>query len=68
MRTASLLDVFSMLDIVEIAQATGTPIEDVLRVYYHASERFGIDDMLFRVSQLRGTTGGTRLAAWCLAR
>ena len=52
MRTASLLDVFSMLDIVEIAQATGTPAQDVLRVYYHASERFGIDDMLFRVSQL----------------
>ena len=52
MRTASLLDVFSMLDIVEIAQATGTPSQDVLRVYYHASERFGIDDMLFRVSQL----------------
>jgi len=52
MRTAALLDVFSMLDIVEIAEATGTPAEDVLRVYYHASERFGIDDMLFRVSQL----------------
>jgi glutamate dehydrogenase len=52
LRTAALLDVFSMLDIVEIAQATGTPAEDVLRVYYHASERFGIDDMLFRVSQL----------------
>ena len=52
MRTASLLDVFSMLDIVEIAQATGTPSQDVRRVYYHASERFGIDDMLFRVSQL----------------
>jgi glutamate dehydrogenase len=52
MRTAVLLDVFSMLDIVEIAQASGTPPEDVLRVYYHVSERFGIDDMLFRVSLL----------------
>ncbi|MFZ1287390.1 MAG: NAD-glutamate dehydrogenase [Candidatus Phosphoribacter sp.] len=52
LRTASLLDVFSMLDIVEIAHATGVPTDDVLRVYYHASERFGIDDMLYRVSQL----------------
>ncbi len=51
-RTAVLLDVFSLLDITEIAEATGTPVEDVLRVYYHASERFGIDDMLFRVSLL----------------
>ncbi len=51
-QAASLLDVFSMFDIVEIAEATGVPAEDVLRVYYHASERFGIDDMLFRVSQL----------------
>jgi glutamate dehydrogenase len=52
MRAAALLDVFSLLDIVRIAHDTDTPIEDTLRVYYHASERFGIDDMLFRVSQL----------------
>ncbi len=52
MRAASLLDVFSLLDIVRIAHDSNTPIEDTLRVYYHASERFGIDDMLFRVSQL----------------
>ena len=51
-RAASLLDVFSLLDIVEIANDTHESTEDVLRVYYHASERFGIDDMLFRVSQL----------------
>jgi glutamate dehydrogenase len=37
---------------VEIANDTHESTEDVLRVYYHASERFGIDDMLFRVSQL----------------
>ena len=52
MRTAALLDVYSMLDIVEVAEASGTPAEDVLRVYYHVSERFGIDDMLFKVSLL----------------
>jgi len=51
-RAAALLDVFSMLDIVEVANDTHESTEDVLRVYYHASERFGIDDMLFRVSQL----------------
>ncbi|HRW18523.1 MAG TPA: NAD-glutamate dehydrogenase [Dermatophilaceae bacterium] len=51
-QAASLLDVYSMLDIVEIASDTGESVEEALRVYYHASERFGIDDMLFRVSQL----------------
>lgn len=47
-----LLDVFSMLDVIEIAGDTDTPPGEVLRVYYHASERFGVDDMLARVGQL----------------
>ncbi len=52
LRAAALLDVFSLLEIIQIAESTGTPTEDVLRVYQHASERFGIDDMLHRVAQL----------------
>ena len=51
-RAAVLLDVFSLLDVIEISGDTDTPPGDVLRVYYHASERFGIDEMLARVAQL----------------
>ncbi len=51
-RVAALLDVFSTLEIVGIAGDTGVSVEEVLRVYYHVSERLGIDDMLFRVAHL----------------
>ncbi len=52
MRAAGLLDAFSLLDVIEIAADTDTAPEHVLRVYYHASERFGIDNLLARVGQL----------------
>ncbi|MEP6797547.1 MAG: NAD-glutamate dehydrogenase domain-containing protein, partial [Lapillicoccus sp.] len=52
LRAAGLLDRFSLLDIVEIAEETGEAIEAVVGVYYQASERFSIDDMLTRVSKL----------------
>ena len=51
-RAAGLLDAFSLLDVIEIAADTDTSPEHVLRVYYHASERFGIDNLLARVGQL----------------
>ncbi|MGV1008152.1 MAG: NAD-glutamate dehydrogenase [Dermatophilaceae bacterium] len=52
LRAAGLLDAFSLLDVIEIAADTDSSPEHVLRVYYHASERFGIDDLLARVGQL----------------
>ncbi|MEI2764871.1 MAG: NAD-glutamate dehydrogenase [Dermatophilaceae bacterium] len=52
LRAAALLDVFSLLDVGEIAAETGADPGAVLRVYYHASERFGIDDMLVKVAAL----------------
>ncbi len=51
-RAASLLDQFSLLDAVEIAEEMDVPVADVVGVYYYASEKFSIDDMLSRVSQL----------------
>ncbi len=51
-RAASLLDLFSLLDAIEIAEDTGTPPEDVVGVYYYSSECFSIDAMLTRVSRL----------------
>ena len=51
-RAASLLDLFSLLDVVDLAEELQLPVEEVAGVYYYASEKFGIDDMLTRVSKL----------------
>jgi len=52
LRAAGLLDLFSLLDVVEIAHDTGLPPKEVAGAYYHCSERLGIDGMLTRVSRL----------------
>ncbi|WP_295697702.1 NAD-glutamate dehydrogenase [Lapillicoccus sp.] len=52
LRAAGLLDRFSLLDIVEIAEDIAEPVGDVVGVYYYCSEKFSIDDMLTRVSKL----------------
>jgi glutamate dehydrogenase len=51
-RAAGLLDQFSLLDIVEISVDTGRESGEVAPVYFAASEQFGIDAMLTRVSRL----------------
>jgi glutamate dehydrogenase len=52
MRSACLLDQFSLLDIVDIATDTGEPPAEVAPLYFLLSERFGIDGMLTRVTNL----------------
>jgi len=49
---ASLLDQFSLLDIVDIATDTGESPSAVAPLYFVVSERFGIDLMLGRVTSL----------------
>ncbi len=51
-RAASLLDWYSLLDIVDIATDTGRAPIDVAPLYYLVSERFGIDAMLGKVTGL----------------
>ena len=51
-RAAGLLDLFSLLDVVEIAHDLHADPQDVVGVYFQCSERFGIDAMLTRVSRL----------------
>ena len=51
-RAASLLDWYSLLDIVDIATDTGRDPSDVAPLYYLVSERFGIDAMLSKVTGL----------------
>jgi glutamate dehydrogenase len=51
-RSASLLDQFSLLDIVDIATDTGEAPDQLAPLYFVVSERFGIDLMLNRVTNL----------------
>ena len=47
-----MLDVFSLLDIVSIARSTGEGPRAVSEVYFAMSERFQVDRMLTRITQL----------------
>ena len=51
-RAASLLDQFSLLDIVEISVDSDREFAEVAPVYFATSEQFGIDVMLTRVTKL----------------
>ncbi|GAA2598448.1 NAD-glutamate dehydrogenase [Dactylosporangium fulvum] len=43
---------FGLLDIVEVASQTGREVSEVATVYYVLSERFRVDDLLSRISNL----------------
>lgn len=51
-RSASLLDQFSLLDVVDICSDTGEQPSSVAPLYFTVSEKFGIDLMLNRVTNL----------------
>ncbi len=50
--TAALLDAYGLLDVVEVARLTGTDARDVARLYFVLSERYEVDIMLSRITQL----------------
>jgi glutamate dehydrogenase len=52
LRVAELLSAFLLLDVVEIAEATGLPPQAVAEVHYAVSERLSIDELLTRVTAL----------------
>jgi glutamate dehydrogenase len=49
---ASLLDSFSLLDVVELAEQVDRPVEEVAELYFATSERFQVDELLTAVSNL----------------
>ncbi|MHB1612832.1 MAG: NAD-glutamate dehydrogenase [Actinomycetes bacterium] len=49
---AGLLDAFSLLDVVELAQAHEAPAGQVAELYFALSERFGVDRLLVRITGL----------------
>ena len=50
--TASMLDAFSLLDVVQLARASGEPAEQVGALYFALSETFEVDRMLGRITAL----------------
>ncbi len=54
------LDVFSLLDITEIARKSSTPIPEVIDVYFTLSDRFEVDRLLVTIT---GLPRGDRWAA-----
>jgi glutamate dehydrogenase len=51
-RSAALLDTYSLLDVTEIAAATGIPASGVAPLYFQVSERFGVDALLSLITRL----------------
>ncbi|MEU7866014.1 NAD-glutamate dehydrogenase [Dactylosporangium sp. NPDC049140] len=50
--TTRIMYGFGLLDIVEVASTTGRDVNEVAMVYYLLSERFRVDDLLSRISDL----------------
>ena len=63
---SALLDVFAMLDITEIAEATGQDPASVLDVYFALSERYGVDRFLGQITVLSRADRWTALARQAL--
>jgi glutamate dehydrogenase len=52
LESGALLDGYGLLDVVEIAHATETDAEEVARLYFVLSERYEVDKILTRITQL----------------
>ncbi len=52
LESAALLDAYGLLDVVEVASLTGADSEEVARIYFLLSERYEVDRMLTRITQL----------------
>jgi glutamate dehydrogenase len=60
------VDAFSLLDIVEVAEAVGCPLEKAAEVYFALSERLHVDMLLTRISALDRTDRWNSLARTAL--
>ncbi|MFB9378697.1 NAD-glutamate dehydrogenase [Kineococcus gynurae] len=60
--TAALLDQYPLLDVVEIAEASGRSPAEVAQTWFVLAERYGIDGLLTAISALDRTDRWTSLA------
>jgi glutamate dehydrogenase len=52
LRIGALLSAFELLDVVEIARASGHPPDEVAELHFAASDRFSVVNLLTRISEL----------------
>jgi glutamate dehydrogenase len=62
LRTTGLLFVYPLLDVIEVALATGRPAERVAASWFAVSDRYGFDRLLTAVSKLSRTDRWETLA------
>ena len=62
LRTAALLSVYPLLDVAEVAAASGRAPADVAATWFTISERYGIDALLTSISLLERTDRWQALA------
>ena len=62
LEAAGQLDVFGMLDCVDVARATGVDASEVAELYFVLSERYEVDNMLNRITALPRGDRWTALA------
>ncbi|MFM1966329.1 MAG: hypothetical protein RL134_2054 [Actinomycetota bacterium] len=65
-QASAMLDVFALLDIVQIADATGQPAAQIMPLYFALSERYDVDRLLSRITALPRGDRWTALARQAL--
>ena len=65
-QAAAMLDVFALLDIVQIAERTGQPAAEIMPLYFALSERYDVDQLLNRITALPRGDRWTALARQAL--
>jgi glutamate dehydrogenase len=66
LRVSALLDVFGLLDVIQIAQAHEADLIETAQVYFTLSERYEIDRLLLRVTALPRADRWSALARFAL--
>ena len=61
-RWSELFEAFALLDVARVAAHTRAPIADVAAVYYRVYDRFGVDNLLVRITGLPRTDRWQSLA------
>ena len=63
---AAMLEVFALLDVVQIADRTGQPASEIMPLYFKLSERYDVDQLLRRITALPRGDRWTALARQAL--
>ncbi|MFM7211988.1 MAG: hypothetical protein ACKOYQ_08325, partial [Actinomycetota bacterium] len=65
-QAAAMLEVFALLDVVQIADRTGQPAAEIMPLYFALSERYDVDQLLRRITALPRGDRWTALARQAL--